>query len=105
LETALTNERLATAGAGNQNHRALSGLLNPRVWILAAAMFCVASDDPDDLTLRQARWLGTADVVAFEPGVSTAILNRARADAVRIALAPGERAPERAGTVVTIRQS
>lgn len=43
LETALTNERLATAGAGNLNHRALSGLLNPRVWILAAAMFCAVT--------------------------------------------------------------
>ncbi len=43
LEAALANERLATAGAGNLNHRALSGLLNPRVWILAAAMFCVVT--------------------------------------------------------------
>jgi ACS family tartrate transporter-like MFS transporter len=43
LEAALSNERMATAGAGNQNHRALSGLLNPRVWILAAAMFCTVT--------------------------------------------------------------
>ena len=43
LDTALRNERLATAGAGNQNHTALSGLLNPRVWVLATAMFCVVT--------------------------------------------------------------
>ena len=43
----------------------------------------VASDDPDDLTLRQARLLGTADCILFEPGIVPAILDRARADAAR----------------------
>ena len=43
----------------------------------------IASDDPDDLTLRQARLLGTADCILFEPGVAATILDRARADAVR----------------------
>lgn len=46
----------------------------------------IASDDPDELTLRQARLLGTADYILFEPGISPAILDRARADAVRYAL-------------------
>jgi uroporphyrin-III C-methyltransferase/precorrin-2 dehydrogenase/sirohydrochlorin ferrochelatase len=46
----------------------------------------IASDDPDDLTLRQARLLGRADCVLFEPGIPAAILDRARADAVRRAL-------------------
>ncbi len=41
------------------------------------------SDDPEDLTLRQCRLLGTADAVLFEPGVPDAILDRARADALR----------------------
>jgi len=41
------------------------------------------SVDPDDLTLREARLLGTADVVIHDPRVPAAILDRARADAVR----------------------
>jgi uroporphyrin-III C-methyltransferase / precorrin-2 dehydrogenase / sirohydrochlorin ferrochelatase len=43
----------------------------------------LASDDPDDLTLRQARLLGSADCILFEPRVAPAILDRARADAER----------------------
>ena len=44
------------------------------------------SDDPDDLTLRDARLLGTADVVRHAADVPTAILIRARADAERRAI-------------------
>lgn len=44
----------------------------------------IASDDPDDLTLRQARLLGSADYLIVEPGIAPAILDRARADAVRL---------------------
>jgi uroporphyrin-III C-methyltransferase/precorrin-2 dehydrogenase/sirohydrochlorin ferrochelatase len=62
------------------------------------------SDDPDDLTLRQARALGRADAVIHEIGVSSAVLVRARADAVRIAIGRGEAPPERAGNVVVLRQ-
>ncbi len=40
--------------------------------------------DPDDLTLRQARLIGTADCLVIEPGISSAVLARARADAVRL---------------------
>jgi uroporphyrin-III C-methyltransferase/precorrin-2 dehydrogenase/sirohydrochlorin ferrochelatase len=43
------------------------------------------SGDPDDLTLREARLLGGADRVTHRPDVPIAILDRARADAVRIA--------------------
>ena len=46
----------------------------------------VRSDDPDDLTLRQARLLGRADCVVFEAGIAPAILDRARSDAIRLAL-------------------
>ena len=46
----------------------------------------IASDDPDDLTLRQARLLGSADTILFEPDIAPAILHRARADAVRLPL-------------------
>lgn len=42
------------------------------------------SADPDDLTLREARLLAQADRVTHRPGIPTAILNRARADAERI---------------------
>lgn len=43
----------------------------------------LTSPDPDDLTLRQARSLANADRVLHHPGVPVAILDRARADAVR----------------------
>lgn len=48
--------------------------------------FTLTSDDPDDLTLRQARELGQADMVIHDPAVPEAILIRARADAVRAPL-------------------
>lgn len=44
----------------------------------------LTSDDPDDLTVRQARLLGQADYLVIESGVAPAILDRARADAVRL---------------------
>jgi uroporphyrin-III C-methyltransferase / precorrin-2 dehydrogenase / sirohydrochlorin ferrochelatase len=45
----------------------------------------LGSDDPDELTLRQARLLGQAERVFHRPDVPAAILERARADAPRIA--------------------
>ena len=64
---------LATAGAPAQGQM---------------AEIYLTSDDPDDLTLRQARLLGMADTIVHDPGVSPAILARARADAVRVPLQP-----------------
>lgn len=64
----------------------------------------LASDDPDDLTLRQARLLGSADAVVHEQGIAVVVLDRARADAVRIAIAPGATPPERHGLIVVLRQ-
>lgn len=49
-----------------------------------AVEFSITSDDPENLTLKQARMLGEADVVCAEPGIAPAILARARADAVRL---------------------
>lgn len=49
--------------------------------------FAVAAD-PDELTLRQARALALADTVHHAPDVPPTILDRARADAIRIAGAP-----------------
>ncbi|NWK95452.1 siroheme synthase [Sphingobium lactosutens] len=55
----------------------------------------MTSGDPDDLTLRAARLLGEADRLYHSADVPAAILDRARADAVRIVAdgppdAPGE---------------
>lgn len=66
--------------------------------------FCLLSDNPDDLTLRQARWLASADLVCHEPGVPDQVLVRARADAARRVLAAGETAPQGPGRVVVIRR-
>lgn len=46
--------------------------------------FALSSNDPEELTLKQARALGEADVVCVDPEISGEILARARADAVRI---------------------
>ena len=63
----------------------------------------LASDDPDDLTLRQARLLGNADCILFEAGVAPAILDRARADAVRLPLP--HRGPLPEGLVLELRRA
>jgi len=52
------------------------------------------SDNPDDLTLLTARLLGEADHVFHDAHVPAAILNRARADALRHAGPPPLPAPE-----------
>jgi len=61
----------------------------------------LTSDDPEDLTLRQCRLLGSADVILFDAGVPSAILDRARADALRRPLAFD--GPMPAGLVVVLR--
>ena len=45
--------------------------------------FSLASDDPEDLTLKQARLLGIADVVLHDARIAASVLDRARADALR----------------------
>ncbi|MDZ4274105.1 MAG: NAD(P)-dependent oxidoreductase [Erythrobacter sp.] len=50
----------------------------------------LTSADPDDLTLRQARLLGEADVLVLDGAVPPAILARARADAARRVLGANE---------------
>lgn len=61
------------------------------------------SDDPDDLTLREARLLGTADAVLHDPEVPASILIRARGDAVRRPLPFDGPLPE--GLVVELRRT
>lgn len=58
--------------------------------------------DPEDLTLREARWLAQADRVFHDPAVPEAILARARADAARVAGSPPEDAGEGLTVHVTI---
>lgn len=64
--------------------------------------FDIASDDPDDLTVRQARVLGTADVVLHDEAIAEAVLIRARADAMRVPL-PADPANYE-GQVVVLRR-
>lgn len=46
--------------------------------------FILASADPDDLTIGLARLLGEADIIYYRSDVPPSIVDRARADAVRI---------------------
>lgn len=66
------HERVAAWAAGEAGARA-GGM----------AEITLASADPEDLTLRQARLLGEADVLLIDGPVPPAILARARADAAR----------------------
>lgn len=59
------------------------------------------SGDPDDLTLRQARLLGEADVLLLDGDVPGAILARARADAMRLPLGAGA-AEQEPGTLTLV---
>jgi uroporphyrin-III C-methyltransferase/precorrin-2 dehydrogenase/sirohydrochlorin ferrochelatase len=63
----------------------------------------VRGTDPDELTLREARLLGSADRLAHEPGVAPAILARARADAARLAIQPQEQPGPAPGLTVILR--
>jgi len=65
-----------------------------------AVSIVLSSTDPEDLTLRQARLLGRADCILFEPGVPAEILDRARADSLRMEL-PHEGEPP-AGLVLML---
>lgn len=64
--------------------------------------FTLTSDDPDDLTLRQARMLGMADIILHDDDIADAILSRARADAVRGSLASA--ATQREGLTLVLRR-
>ncbi|MEP6867707.1 MAG: bifunctional precorrin-2 dehydrogenase/sirohydrochlorin ferrochelatase [Novosphingobium sp.] len=62
------------------------------------------SGDPDDLTLREARLLGTADLIAHEPDVPLPVLARARADAARRMIDKGGQVPEFPGVIIVLRK-
>ena len=70
----------------------------------AIADITLSSADPEDLTLRQARLLGEADILWLDGAVPPAILARARADAARRELAAaGQLPPPGPGTQVILR--
>ncbi len=62
----------------------------------------LSSADPEDLTLKQARHLGAADMIVHMPDVPAAILDRARADAARVQGAPGQSVPETGGLIIVL---
>ena len=71
----------------------LSGRIDVAAWLdrpeqaprNGLVTFHLASPDPDELSLRQARLLGQADRIYHRADVPATLLDRARADAVRIA--------------------
>ncbi len=62
-----------------------------------------ASDDPDNLTLRHARWLGEADAIYHGADIAPAILARARADATRHPLEDAPDAPRKGFALILKR--
>ncbi len=69
----------------------------------ASFTFVLNSDDPEDLTIRQARLLGSADAVIADERVPQAILDRARADAQRLSLPHAGPVPQ--GLVVILQRA
>lgn len=64
----------------------------------------LASPNPDDLTLGQLRLLQRADYILHDPDVPPAVLDKARRDAVRIAVTGADlRAGTRSGVVLRLR--
>ncbi|MFZ9396866.1 MAG: NAD(P)-dependent oxidoreductase, partial [Erythrobacter sp.] len=63
----------------------------------------LTSGDPEELTLRQARWLGEADLLLLDGDIPPAILGRARADAGRRPYDPAADTAGEAGLTVILR--
>ena len=91
---------LDPASAGRLDHWLADGADIPSGGVAEIAL---RSGDPDDLTLREARLLGSADRIAHEAGVGEAVLLRARADAARVVLTDGGHPVESEGFTVIVR--
>lgn len=63
----------------------------------------LTSADPEDLTLRQARWLGEADWLLLDGDIPPAVLARARADAERMPYSVSDAENPRGGLTLTLR--
>lgn len=74
-------DAMAPMGDGQVERWIASGGSSPATTMVIT----LRSADPDDLTLREARWLAQADRVYHDAAVPDAILARARADAPRLA--------------------
>lgn len=68
----------------------------------AVHTFTLATDDPENLTIRQARLLGSADAVIADPAIPDAILDRARADALRLKMP--HKGPLPSGLIVILQR-
>nr|WP_221364150.1 NAD(P)-dependent oxidoreductase [Sphingomonas jinjuensis] len=108
---ALRGELRARYPDGAERRRAVAGLIGDplaevRADTLAGAggveAIVLRSDDPDDLTLREARWLAQADLVLHRADVPAAVLDRARADAARAPWDGGAVTP--VGLTVTVER-
>lgn len=86
-------------------HRVADWLAGAREERAGIVEIVLRSDDPEELTLREARLLGSADLVAYEADVPGAVLDRARADAARLPIAGGELPGERGGLVIVLRRA
>lgn len=86
---------------GNAAATDVAAALGPDDSVAATVTIDLRSDDPDDLTLREARWLARADRLVHQSDVPAAILERARRDAVRV---PGDSAGPAPGLTVVIRR-
>lgn len=64
----------------------------------------LSSADPEDLTLREARWLGEADRLLLDGDIPPAILARARADAERLPFSAVREQAANTGLTVILRR-
>ena len=90
-DMATRRRALATAMAAGGALDPLGASMSVDAWLAsveapggAPVRIVLASPDPEELTLRQARALANADCVVHGADVPRAILDRARADAMRI---------------------
>ena len=108
---AMRGELRARYPDGAERRRAVAALIgDPLAEVQADAIMgargveaiVLRSDDPDDLTLREARWLAQADLVLHRADVPAAVLDRARADAARAPWDGGAVTP--VGLTVTVER-
>ena len=88
------------AGTGPQD--VVAWLSEPRDAPKASRVVLAVPADANELTLRQMQLLGAADTILFDPRIPDAVLDRARADAVRRPLAADD-GFERPGLTVVLR--
>lgn len=80
----------------------LAGAAQPALSLVET--IALKSGDPEQLTLRQARWLGEADRLLLDGEIPPAILARARADAERVLLDPATPVTPATGLTVILRR-